>query len=201
SDTTISDGKLYVGTISPLEPNRNYNIFAEVMINGCPTIFGPFDAPDVLMQSDIEIFANDIVFDNPNPDPSSPLQITATIHNKSDLPAENFVVGLINQWDTNINYPDQTVTYIAPNGSADVVWNITTPDEIGWMPMQVSIDKTNVIEESNELDNTAVRPFTNGDYNIPGAIAVDINVSPAVVSPNHPSVYVSGYAYYIDTAV
>src|SRR5690606_19201232 len=28
SDTTISDGKLYVGTISPLEPNRNYNIFA-----------------------------------------------------------------------------------------------------------------------------------------------------------------------------
>ncbi|MDO7170808.1 CARDB domain-containing protein [Mariniflexile sp. AS56] len=201
TDTNIADGKLYVGTISPLEANTEYEIFTEVVIDGCSTIFGPFDAPDVLTQSDIEIFANDIVFDNPNPEPSSLLQITATIHNASDLPAENFFVGLLNEWDPTIPYPDLLVPYIAPNSSEQVVWNITTPDEIGWMPMRVSIDVTNVINESNELDNNAVRPFTNGDYNVPGTIVVDVNVTPSIVNINYPSVRVSGYAYYDDTAV
>src|SRR5690606_27306269 len=68
--------------------------------------------------------------------------------------------------------------------------------------MEVFVDFTNVIDETNELDNRAMRPFTNGDYNIPGAIVVYAVVSPAVQYAGiNTAVNVSGYAYYTDTAV
>ena len=38
--------------------------------------------------------------------------------------------------------------------------------------MKVTIDKTDVIAESNELDNNAIRPYINGDFNVPGNIDV-----------------------------
>src|SRR5690606_6601200 len=50
--------------------------------------------------------------------------------------------------------------------------------------------------------NRAMRPFTNGDYNVPGAIVTYPAVSPASqYASRYATVHVSGYAYYTDTAV
>ncbi|MDT0294109.1 CARDB domain-containing protein [Mesonia ostreae] len=203
NDTNTIDGKIYYGSISQLPSGSNWQAWVQVQASGCTTEIGPFDAPDVLIAPDLEIFANDIVFDNPNPEVSSALQITASIHNNSDLPAENFVAHLKNQFDTNAVYPDITIDYLGPQESTNVVWNITTPAIESWNPMEVFIDYTDVIAESNELNNRALRPFTNGDFNLPGAINVQATVSPSVVQlpSGTDKVFISGHAYYTDTAV
>ncbi len=203
TDNNTIDGKVYVGSISQLPSGTNWQIYVQVQADGCETQIGPFNAPNVLIAPDLEIFANDIVFDNPNPEVSSPLQITATIHNNSDMPAENFVAHLENQNEPAAVYPDIMVDYLGPQESIDVVWNITTPADPSWNPMEVFIDHTNVIAESNELNNRAMRPFINGDYNLPGAINIEASVSPSVVQlpSGYSKVSISGHAYYTDTAV
>lgn len=200
-DNTV-DGKVYFCTVNSLPSGLNYTTRVVTSIGNCATTIGPFNYPDVFILSDIQIFANDITFDNPNPAVSSPLQISAVIHNVSDFPAQNFVVHLINQYDTNIVYPDIVVPLLSPNSSTTVTWNITTPPDPAWCPMQVLIDYTNVIQETNELDNSAIRPFTNGNFNVPGAITV----SPVVVPGTIPAVSgasgtLTGTAVYTGTAV
>lgn len=202
ADTDPTDGKVYVASIGSLPIGMNYETLIQIIDGGNQTVFGPFDYPDVLAQPDLEIFANDISFSNPNPDTSSPLTVFATVTNTSDYPANNFVVHLVNQFDTSIVYPDIVVPSLAPRSSTTLSWNITTPNVDAWCPMQVFVDYTNVIVESNELDNSAIRPFTNGDYNVPGDIVIYPTVSPqSQCSAPYNRVGISGYAYYTGTAV
>ena len=202
SDNNTADGKVYTGSIISLPSGSNYELTVQSISDGCVTTFGPFDAPDVLNEPDLEIFADNITFDNFNPDISSPLEVTAIITNASDLPAENFTVQLVNQYNPDIDYPEIVVPYIAPNSSEELVWNIITPDEPAWCPMQVTVDSENVIVESNEDDNIAVRPFVNGDYEVPGDIVVDAGVSPSVqFADGNINVSVFGFGEYIDTAI
>ena len=119
--------KRYIASVTSLPVGTNYQTSVQSTINGCTTKIGPFNYPDVLQQPDIEIFANDITFSNPHPPISSPLTVNATIHNESDYAAQNFVVHLRNQFDTTVVYPDMTVSYLAPHGTYNVSWNITTP--------------------------------------------------------------------------
>ena len=202
SDLNTIDGKIYTGIISALTSGVSYQTRIQVQNNGCTTQIGPFNYPDVLTEPDLEIFANDISFSNPAPPVSSPLEITVAIRNISDFPAENFTVSLTNQFDPTIEYQEIIVPYLAANSSTNLIWNITTPNEPAWCPMEVFVDNNNVIVETNELDNRAVRPFINGNFILPGGIAVNASVSPSVqyVSPNA-SVTISGYADYFDTAV
>ncbi len=203
SDLDTTDGKIYVGSISQLPSGTNWQATVQVQSNGCITEVGPYNVPQVLTAPDLEIFANDIVFDNMNPDVSSPLEIKATIHNKSDFAAQNFVVHLENQFDITAVYPDIIVDYLEARESTTVTWNIITPSIPSWNPMEVFVDYTNVIIETNELNNRAMRPFTNGDFNVPGAINVQASASPSVIQlpSSNENVTVSGYAYYTDTAV
>lgn len=198
-DTDLTDGKIYIGSISPLEVHQNYEVLVETFIQGCETQFGPFSGPDVLEQPDVEIFASDISFSENNPEVNSPLTVFAEVHNVSDLPAENFFVGLENQVDDTV-YPDIFIDVIPPNSSVIVDWPITTPAEDAFVPMRVIIDKTDVIAESNELDNTAIRPYINGDYNVPGSIDVVTSVSPSS-GFTFTKYFISGNATYSDLAV
>jgi subtilase family serine protease len=68
--------------------------------------------------------------------------------------------------------------------------------------MQVTIDYTDVLDENNELDNTAVRPFVNGNYQVAGRIIVQSAVSPATSYANqYTYLSLSGRAWYTDLAV
>lgn len=202
SDLNTTDGKVYTGTITALTAGTNYQTRIQIQNSGCTTQIGPFNYPDVLTEPDLEIFANDISFSNPTPPVSSPLQISAVIRNISDFPAANFAVSLTNQFDPTIVYPDIIVPFLAANSSTTLVWDIITPDVPAWCPMEVFVDHTNIIIESNELDNRAVRPFVNGNFILPGGIAVTATASPAVqfVAP-FANITVSGFAEYFDTAV
>jgi subtilase family serine protease len=202
TDNNTADGKIYRGSISQLATGTNWKSKVLVVNGSCSTQTDMANYPIVRVLPDLEIFANDIVFSASNPPVSSPLTVTAKIYNRSDFAAENFVARLINQYSPEVDYGDIVVASIAPNSSTTVTWNITTPAEPAWCPMQVYIDATNLIDETNELNNTALRPFTNGNYNVPGAIEVTASASPEVSYPTFgATVNISGKAIYTGTAV
>jgi hypothetical protein len=205
NDTTVTDGKLYYYETTGLPVGLAWQTRVEAVDNSglsCSRTFGVFNEPDVLDDADVSIFANDITFSVTHPDTSSPLTVNATVHNNSSFPAVSIVVHLRNQYDTLANYGDITIPYLAANSTTTVSWNITTPATPSWNPMQVFVDYTNVVNEPNELDNQAIRPFVNGNFILPGDIRVTANVGPltSYAQPNN-YVTVSGRATYRDTAV
>lgn len=202
SDTDVTDGKRYFHQASGLNTSFNYRTaFLAQDAAGCQSLpFTPVDEPNVVDFADIHIYANDIVFSNNNPDPGTPLDVAATIHNDSDFDALDFVVRLVNQYNSQI-YTDITVANLPAHSTTTVNWTIITPDEVSWNPMQVFIDFTNVIDEPNELNNQAIRPFVNGEYNLPGEIAVTAAASPEESLSGSSGITISGTAIYQDTAV
>ena len=203
NDVTTSNGKRYIATVNGLPNGVNWKTSVLISdVNNCNVSFGSFNYPDVLQQPNVTIFANDITFSQRRPNTSSEIVVTALIRNESDYAAEDFVAHLVNQFDTNIVYPDVVVDFIPPHGVKLIQWNITTPSVPAWCPMQVIIDKTNVITEWNELDNSAVRPFVNGDFPVPGRILISSYVSPKVsYTATNNSITISGLANYTGTAV
>ncbi|MEI6684045.1 MAG: GEVED domain-containing protein, partial [Bacteroidota bacterium] len=203
NDVTTTDGKRYICDVTNLPYGNTYKTtIVSGSIAPCKTTFGPFASPAVLHPSNIYIFANDISFSNPHPDPGTQITVSAVIHNESDYPAQNFVCHLENQFDLSIVYPDSTIANIPPHQNYTLHWIITTPLVPAWCPMKVYIDYTNVIVESNELDNTAIRPFTNGNYQVAGKIVVTSAVSPHIsYTGQYSYLYVYGHAHYEDIAV
>ena len=203
SDVTTTDGKRYRCTVVGLPTGSEYQTRIQVANGQCITQVGPFNYPDVLVAPDLEIFANDIWFSEPHPEINSPITVYARVNNRSDFAAEGFAVHLLNEFAPSTIYPDITLPYLGPRDTLTVSWDIITPNEVAWCPMRVTVDASNVITETDELNNNAVRPFVNGDYNVPGSIHVYASVDPAVSVIQSPSdiVVVSGYAYYSGTAV
>ncbi len=203
SDTTTNNGKRYFANVDGLLYGSSWQSRIIVSDGGnCTTTFGPFNAPDVLQAPNLVIFANDISFSNAHPDPSTAVMVYAAVHNESDFTAQNFVVHLVNQYDPTLVYPDVTVVSIAPHATTTVQWTITTPSIPAWCPMQVTVDYTNVIAEANELDNTAVRPFVCGNYQMPGGISCSGAVTPAVsYSSVNNTLQLSGNASYYGLAI
>ena len=203
NDLNTVDGKRYIGTINSLAYGTNYKTRIQVVKDGVITQIGPFNYPDVQEEPNLQIFANDIAFSTNHPAISSPLTVSTVVHNESDFPAQNFYVHLVNQFDAGQVYSDVLVPYLAPHATTTVSWNITTPGVPAWCPMQVKVDYTNVIAESNELDNSAIRPFINGNYNVFGGIDIaNLNTSPEVsyISPGQTiPITISGKGIYINT--
>jgi hypothetical protein len=202
SDLNTSDGKRYIGSINSLPAGSNWQTRIQIVNGSCITQIGPFNYPDVLVLPDLQIFANDITFSSPNPAVSSPQTVTAVIHNVSDFAAQNFYVHLVNQYD-NLSPADILVNNLPANSSQTIQWTITTPAVPAWCPIQVSVDYTNVIDESNELDNSALRPFINGNFNLPGGIVVvNAATSPSVsYSSTGAITTISGRGLYYGTPV
>ncbi len=203
ADLTTNNGKRYFAEVNGLPYGTNWK--AKILVSdaiSCNTTFGPFDCPDVLHEPNVYIFANDITISPPHPDPSENIVVSAVVHNESDFDATNFACHLINQWDTLVIYPDIIVANLPAHQNTTVQWNITSPAVPAWCPMQVIVDYTNVIAENNELDNSAVRPFVNGNYQIAGAIVVTSTVSPSVSYSNQYNyLNFSGRAWYTALAV
>ncbi len=204
SDLTTNDGKRYRCTVLGLPAGTAYRTHVQIANAGCTAGIGPFDYPDVLVAPDLEIFANDISFSEPNPEVGSSLTVYATVRNNADYAAADFNVRLIDQFEPGTVYPDIDVPWIAPHDSITVSWDIITPSTEAWCPMQVRVDVGNAIVETNELNNTAIRPFVNGEYNVPGGINVYASVVPdpsLIDLYSSETVTISGFAYYTGTAV
>ncbi|GAA4343086.1 hypothetical protein GCM10023184_43110 [Flaviaesturariibacter amylovorans] len=202
ADQNTADGKDYYFVTNALPASATWQTtISATDMNGCSTSFGPFNGPVVQPRVDVSIFANDITFSNPNPAPGAPLTVTATIRNNSGRDAGNFTVRLVNQNDAGTTFPDITVPFLSGNsGVTQVSWTITTPPVAMWCPMQVFIDHGNVLDEVNELDNQAIRPFVNGDFQLPGDIAITAAPSPATIQSSG-AISFSGTAWYRNTAV
>ncbi len=201
NDTNVVDGKDYYYIAQQLPESQNWKTLINVTNQGgCSSKIGPLSEPKIVRAADISIFANDITFSNTNPIPGDHINVNAVIHNYSGRSANNFVVHLINQFDTTAVYPDITVQQLPAYSNTTVSWNIQTPANPAWCPMQVLIDWTNVLVEPNELDNQAIRPFKNGNYNLPGYIVITAHANPAV-SISGSTIGVCGNAYYTGTAV
>lgn len=201
ADTIMTDGKTYYFTANSLAESANWHSYIDVIdTHGCSNTTTPADAPDVIRASDISIFANDIVFSNNHPDPGDLITINATIHNYSGRVAQNFVVKLLNEFDSLAVYPEIVVSNLNAHSTTTVSWSVLTPLIPAWCPMQVLVDYTNVLNEPNELDNQAIRPFLNGDYTLPGEIVVTAATNPAVVTQSS-YVQVGGRAWYSGTEV
>ena len=210
SDLNTADGKLYVVQLTNLPVGLNWQARVQSFAGICVQDFGPFDYPDVLLAPDLQIFANDITFSNPNPDPSTALTVKAAIHNTSDYPIAGAVVRLKNEYAPDAQYGDVVLPALPPHGVDTATWIIITPGQAAWCPMRVSVDPANTIAETNELNNDAVRPFINGPYNLPGGIQVVAQATPYVSCVSFinscdpydcPKVTVYGHAYYYGTAV
>jgi len=154
--------------------------------------------PDIIGDVNLSIFANDIQLSDPLPPANSNIMVNATVHNTSNVNAGSFVCRLLNLFDGS-TYPDINVPGLAANQSTVVSWSITTPPIPAFVPLQVFIDATDVIAETNELDNQAIRPFNNGNASLPGNIVVVVDpVSPV---PANTTISICGHAYYEGTVV
>jgi hypothetical protein len=204
SDLDVTDGKDYYFITTALAEGNTWKTSVVANDQGaCSVTLGPLSQPTVLRDVDISIFANDISFSNPHPDPGTDITVFAVIHNYSGRVANNFRAHLVNQFDTTLVYPDviiPSLSNLPTSNSVQVSWNITTPASPAWCPMQVFIDYGDSLSEPNELDNQAIRPFTNGNFTLPGEII--ITAAPgAPLYPSNSAVSICGNAYYSGTAV
>ncbi|MFK7948556.1 MAG: CARDB domain-containing protein, partial [Saprospiraceae bacterium] len=199
SDSDVTDGKVYFYEAQGLPLSTNWEIEVRASDgNSCSEVFGTFNNLDVFNSTDISIFANDINFSDNNPTPGDTIIISTIIHNYSNLDATNFVVRLLNQNDST--FIDDTIAVVPALGDITLQWEWITTDTPSYNPMQVILDLYDVINEPNELDNTAVRPFTNGNFVVGGDIITFNNVSPSTTY-SQSSVTLSGNAVYTDLAV
>jgi subtilase family serine protease len=154
--------------------------------------------PDIIGDVNLSIFANDIQLSDPLPAPNSNITVSATVHNTSNVNAGPFVCRLLNLF-TGLYSADINLPSLAANQNTTVTWSLTTPPIPAFVPLQVFIDATDVIVESNELDNQAIRPFINGTVNLPGKIVVVVD--PISTVPANTNIFICGHAYYEDTAL
>ncbi|MCC6839647.1 MAG: hypothetical protein IT230_05755, partial [Flavobacteriales bacterium] len=202
ADNNTADGKLYRASVVGLAAGTDWQTRIIAQNGNCVAQIGPFNYPDVLDAPDVAIYANDISFSSMNPAVSSALTVTATVRNQSNQPALNVAVSLLNQFDPGTSYPVQYIGVIPVNGTANVVWNITTPAVPAWCPMQVTADADGSIVESNELNNSAIRPFTNGDFDVPGGIVITAAADPPnAYQGTTSSVDIHGRAWYTGAAL
>ena len=203
ADNDVTDGKLYLIELPTLPLGTTYKVtYTATSVTGCSSSFGPVDGPSVITASNLAIYANDISFSNPHPDPASLITVTAVIRNLTPTPAANFYVRLVNQAFPLLTYTDILIPSLAGNSTTTVSWAITTPTAPSWNPMQLIIDPANAVTETNEYDNQAIRPFVNGNFAVAGNIAITAAPVPASVCPA-PYTYVTvcGRAQYTNTTV
>jgi len=201
SDQDVTDGKDYYYIATALPESNNWKTLVTAFDDGVYSVnLGPLAEPRVLTEADISIFANDITFSDANPDPGDSITVSAVIHNYSGRDANNFEVKLINQFDPATVFNNKQIVHLGAYSATTVSWKIKTPALPAWCPMQVIIDCFNTLIEPNELDNQAIRPFTNGNYTLPGRIVITAHPNPPVLN-SYANLSLCGNAWYEGTAV
>ncbi len=160
-------------------PNWKYKIVV-IDENDCVTEIGPFVGPLVQVKANVYVFADDISFLPQHPNPNEPIKVSVKVHNNSDFDVNNIVARLKNEF-TGISEPNSAAFNVKAHGITTIEWTMTTPNVPSFNPIHVDIDWLGAVDEGNELDNHAARPFTNGAYNVPGGIATIVKMKPDTV--------------------
>jgi subtilase family serine protease len=182
ADQNYAGGKAYFVEPLGLTAGTAYHSYMTLRDDsGCESKTDTLDEPDILYLPDVYIFANDISFLPAHPEPGEAITVNAIVHNPSDFDT-TIVVRLESEFtsgnaDFNNQFPADIAISIPKHGSSVATWSIFTPSEVAFVPIHVTADVTDIVMESNELDNSAVRPFLNGDYNLPVDIELDASVS------------------------
>jgi subtilase family serine protease len=182
ADQNYAGGKAYFVEPLGLTAGTAYHSYMTLRDeSGCESKTDTLDEPDILYLPDVYIFANDISFLPAHPEPGEAITVNAIVHNPSDFDT-TIVVRLESEFtsgdaDYNNQFPADIAISIPKHGSSVATWSIFTPSEVAFVPIHVTADATDIIMESNELDNSAVRPFLNGEYNLPVDIELDASVS------------------------
>lgn len=185
SDVDYTDGKEYIFTTTlPLNFDLGYSFYAYDSLGNIPVGEATMYRDDPMVSNDLldlSIYANDINFSDLTPEVGQVIQISATVHNNSDYPAESISVRFYEEDDF---ITELTIPYLGGQSQAIVTINhFFTIDE--YYPIKVVIDEENFILEDNELNNFAIRPVLVGEFSIPGAIVATAHVSPSMVQPTN----------------
>jgi subtilase family serine protease len=100
-----------------------------------------------------------ITFTPPNPIDGDPVTVTVTVLNNGTGVADNILVSVVDATDGGAEPIDdpQSIATLPAGGSATVTVSYLTSGKAGDRRILVTIDPDNVIEESEERDNVAVK--------------------------------------------
>ncbi|MFL5741632.1 MAG: CARDB domain-containing protein [Flavisolibacter sp.] len=155
-------------------------------------VSGPVITDQVL---DLKIFANNITYSVPNPNPGQPFTLTAMVSNSTALPAINVPVKFYK--DTAL-LDSAVIPLVGPFSTTFITKPFVFATE-GFYPIKVFVNPDQTLPESNYLNNYAIRPIIVGNPILPGGITVSnsasVQLCPQVKIIN------SGHAVYFGTAL
>ena len=189
ADTTLQAGKGYIFTST--SGNNVYRIYSDKNISvlqsngGAGADFMPLAYS--LELTDLSITGLDISF-NPTDDvfnDGDNIDINVTVRNDGTLPASNINVAVYDGDPDAGSAPLIGTFYIsnlAAGGNATNSVSSIVPDNSKYHSVYVKIDAENTIQEFNESNNKAYRPYRpNADLDPPLAVTIS---APSAISPS-----------------
>jgi subtilase family serine protease len=175
-----------------------YRFFANDSLGNTATTVNTvyYSGPIVTFQQlDLRLFANDISFSKTNPLPGETFTVTATISNNSAFNAVNVPVSF---YRDTILIGGTTVPAVNAYSTATVTRTLSFAAD-GFYPIKVWIDSARTLNESNVLNNYAIRPVIVGTPVLPGGITVTGTAS-VQNCPGQRLIF-SGSAQYFGTSI
>lgn len=173
TSTDYVNGVVYFYTVNYTSYSNTlgYRFFANDALGNAATSVNTvyYSGPIVTFQQlDLRLFANDISFSKTNPLPGETFTVTANITNNSAFNAVNVPVSF---YRDTILIGSTTVAAVNAYSTATVTRTLSFAAE-GFYPIKVWIDSARTLNESNVLNNYAIRPVIVGSPTLPGGITV-----------------------------
>lgn len=173
NSTDYVNGVVYFYTVNYTSYSNTlgYRFFANDALGNAATSVNTvyYSGPIVTFQQlDLRLFANNISFSKTNPLPGETFTVTANITNNSAFNAVNVPVSF---YRDTILIGSTTLPAVNAYSTATVTRTLSFAAE-GFYPIKVWIDSARTLNESNVLNNYAIRPVIVGSPTLPGGITV-----------------------------
>lgn len=173
TSTDYVNGVVYFYTVNYTSYSNTlgYRFFANDALGNAATTVNTayYSGPIVTFQQlDLRLFANDISFSKTNPLPGETFTVTANITNNSAFNAVNVPVSF---YRDTILIGSTTLPAVNAYSTATVTRTLSFAAQ-GFYPIKVWIDSARTLNESNVLNNYAIRPVIVGTPTLPGGINV-----------------------------
>lgn len=187
----------YTANYNSYSNTMGYRFFAkDALGNQATTVNSNYIAgPVVTFQLlDLKLFANDISFSKANPAPGESFVVTAKITNNSAFTSSNVPVYF---YRDTIVLDSTIIPTVSPYSISTVTKTMSFAVD-GFYPIKVWADPNHVLNETNVLNNYAIRPVIVGRPILPGGITV---TSTAQLQTCPLRLIISGNAVYFGTSI